>query len=188
MTTTSIDRQPASPAEVRKARRTLLIIFLIFLAPVVAGYAAFYLWQPSSRSNYGELITPPQQLWQAAQADTGLRGKWVMLVVAPSQCDDACRQQLWLTRQLRTAQGKDMDRIARAWLVTDTGSVDAALLAEHPGLVRLQGMPEVAERLQGGRIGLVDPRGYLMMRYPAQPDAKRMMRDFERLLKYVQAG
>ena len=38
------------------------------------------------------------------------------------------------------------------------------------------------------RIYLVDPHGNVMMRWPAQPDFRRMLNDLERLLKASQIG
>jgi hypothetical protein len=40
----------------------------------------------------------------------------------------------------------------------------------------------------GDRIYLVDPLGNLMMRFPAEPDPSRIIRDLQRLLKYSGFG
>jgi cytochrome oxidase Cu insertion factor (SCO1/SenC/PrrC family) len=37
-------------------------------------------------------------------------------------------------------------------------------------------------------IYLVDPLGQVMMRYPDQPDPKKMIKDFQRLMKYSRLG
>jgi hypothetical protein len=165
------------------ARRTLVLLALVCIAPIVAGYAAFYFWKPERRTNYGELIKPaPWKPEGLSSADIApLRGRWVMAFAAPAQCDTNCRDNLWIMRQVRTAQGKEMDRVERVWLVTDGGRPDPALLAEHPGLRVVE--PRVPA-LEPGRIQLVDPLGNLMMRYPAEPEPKRMLKDFERILKY----
>lgn len=168
----------------RRGRRTLLLLFLVCVAPVVASYAAYYLLKPDGRTNYGELLAQPQALWEPA-AEPALRGKWVLLLAAGADCDALCRQQLWLTRQVRTAQAQEMDRLARMWVTGAEGAPSTSLLTEHPGLV-VRHDPRLAAALEGRRIGLVDPRGRLMMTFPPEPDAKRMVRDLQRLLKYVQ--
>ncbi|MBB4013027.1 SCO family protein [Niveibacterium umoris] len=174
------------------ARRTLLLIAAVCLAPVIAGYALFWFWKPAGGANYGELLQPA--VWQpgvlrdaggASVDPSGLRGRWVMVLAAPSRCDEACRQTLWVMRQVRTAQGKDMDRIERVWLLTDTGVPDAALLSEHPGLRVLN---VAAASAPQGRIELVDPLGNRMLRYPAQPEPKRIIKDLQRLMKYSRIG
>ena len=63
-----------------------------------------------------------------------LRGKWVLLVSAPGGCDARCAQALYATRQARTIQGRERERVQRVWLVTDDAAPDAALLAQHPDL------------------------------------------------------
>ena len=165
------------------SRRTLILLALVCIAPVIAGYVAFYFWTPSSGTNYGELLKPapwkPEGLSSAETAP--LQGRWVMAFAAPASCDKSCRDNLWIMRQVRTAQGKEMDRVERVWLVTDGGRPDATLLAEHPGLRVVEARTPA---LEPGRIQLVDPRGNLMMRYPAEPEPKRMIKDFERILKY----
>lgn len=168
-------------------RRTMLLLFLVCLAPVVASYFTFYVLKPERRANYGELLATPVAFWTPAEADPALRGKWVLVVGAEAACDAQCRQQLWVTRQVRTAQAKESDRVARLWLQSGVGVADAGLLAEHPGLVLQRADARMASLGDRG-IGLVDPHGKLILRFPAEPDAKRMIKDLQRLLKYVQAG
>lgn len=182
-----MNRQDGRQAMRRNGRRTMLLLFLVCLAPVVASYFTFYVLKPERRANYGELLAVPVSFWSPAAVAPELRGKWVLVVGADVRCDALCRQQLWVTRQVRTAQAKESDRMARVWLQSGSGVADAALMAEHPGLVLQPADARLAE-LGEREIGLVDPHGKLIMRYPAEPDAKRMIKDLQRLLKYVQAG
>ncbi len=67
-------------------------------------------------SNYGELL--------AAKPVSGfepLRGKWVLVTFDAAACDAYCEKKLYFMRQVRRAQGKDMDRIERLWVLTDAG-------------------------------------------------------------------
>jgi cytochrome oxidase Cu insertion factor (SCO1/SenC/PrrC family) len=45
-----------------------------------------------------------------------------------------------------------------------------------------------ADGAPSSHIYLVDPLGNLMLRFPAQPDAKRIMKDLKLLLKASQIG
>lgn len=183
------------------SRSKLLFVIGVFLLPVVAAYLAYAGWRPAAHSNYGDLlkVTPLRQT--AGSTFDGhpfnldaLHGKWVMVHVGPARCDAACAWQLYLMRQTRIAQGKEQDRIERLWVVTDNGTPDAQLLRAHPGLhVWRPADANFAAQFPAARnraehIYLVDPLGNLMLRFPAQVNAERMMKDLRLLLKASQIG
>ncbi len=182
-------------------RSKFLLVTGVFVVPVLAAYLAYFGWRPAGHSNYGELleVTPLRQTTGAVH-DGGaldlaaLRGKWLMVHVGPARCDTACAQQLYVMRQMRIAQGKDQSRIERLWVLTDSGKVDPRLLEEHPDLhVWRPAAPQFAEQFpaadsRGLHIYLVDPLGNLMLRFPGQPEPKRMMKDLKLLLKASQIG
>jgi hypothetical protein len=94
---------------------------------------------------------------------------------------------------VRRAQGKDMGRVERLWIVTDAASPRAELLAAIAGThIAPQGAALAArfpaERSPLEHVYLVDPLGNLMMRFPADPDPARMLKDLQRLLKYSSFG
>ncbi len=190
---------PASPPPRTdpKARRTLVVLLLVGLAPVIASYAFYYFAPRDARVNYGELLptravaaitgtTPEGEPFRLAD----LRGRWVMIAAAPGACDAACAGALYATRQARTMQGREQDRVIRVWLLTDATPPAAALLAEHPGLVVVRVDPAVAAALPRGGAGifLVDPLGNQVLAWPAKPDIKGVARDLGRLLKASQIG
>ena len=183
------------------SRSKFLLLVGIFVLPVVVAYVSYFGWRPSGHTNYGELITvtPLQQTAGVRHDGTAfdlaaLQGKWVMVHVGPAACDTGCAQQLYLMRQLRTAQGKEQSRIERLWVVTDDAAVDAHLLGEHEGLHVWR--PSTAsftaqfpaERDPSVHIYMVDPLGNLMLRFPEQADPKGIMKDLKLLLKASQIG
>lgn len=197
------------PVRRRSARIKMVLMFILFSMPVVASYLAYYVFQPQARSNYGDLVMPQIDLPDVPLADargepfklSGLRGKWVMVVVDDAACDDACRQRLWVARQVRLTTGKDRDRVERLWIARGEGAPDAALLREHEGLVlaRTTATTPDAQALarllppQGGgaltdHIWLVDPLGHVMMRFPKDADPNRMKKDLAKLLKASRIG
>ena len=110
-------------------RRTLLLIVAIGLAPIVASYAAYYWLTPSKRLNYGELLeTAPAPVVAGTGADgkafslTDLRGKWVLLIASRGGCADDCARTLYATRQARTIQGREQDRVVRLLLQPSSAS------------------------------------------------------------------
>lgn len=180
------------------SRAKLIFIFSLFALPVLASYLTYYFWQPSGRKNYGELIAQVglkdgrDQTGQIISAQD-FKGKWTLVYVGSGTCDKRCETLLYYMRQVRSAQGPERDRINRLWMVTDRSEPAAALLAQHPGLkvVRTQDpafLGQFAGAESGIHIYMVDPLGNLMMRFPANPDPSRMIKDLKQLLKASQIG
>ncbi|MEA3158214.1 MAG: hypothetical protein QOK44_5803 [Betaproteobacteria bacterium] len=181
----------------RRSKLTLWIILAVCAAPIVGSYIAYYWWQPAGHVNYGELLqarTLPDEKLQTLDGRPfrwrDVKGEWVLLTADPSSCDDKCRTKLIYTRQVRLAQGKEAERIERIWLLTDAGAPDPVLLAEQPGLLVLRAadaditrtLPAITSPLH--HIYVVDPLGNLMMRFPPDPDPRRMLKDLARLLRH----
>ena len=171
------------------------------IAPVAASYLIYFFWPPSRTFNYGELIEP-RQLPEArlTLADgtpfelSRLRGKWVLVTIDSAACNAACEKKLYYMRQVRRAQGKEMERVERAFLINDDAALAPAKMAPYAGTWMIRAAGNDVLRLfpaQGARsahIYLIDPLGNLMMRYPPDPDARRMIKDLERLLKASRIG
>jgi cytochrome oxidase Cu insertion factor (SCO1/SenC/PrrC family) len=172
-----------------KPRTTLLLIALACAAPVVLATLVWYFeWAPGEPGNYGELI-PPRPI-EGAPLDK-LRGKWVLVTFDAAACDAYCEKKLYFMRQTRRAQGKEQVRIERLWFVTDAGSPRSGLNEMIEGTQVATIPPKLAEAFPGNRtdhIYLVDPLGNLMLRFPRDPDPKRMIKDLNRLLKYSRIG
>lgn len=179
-----------------RSLKTLWLLIAVCVAPVIASYTAYYFWQPSSQVNYGELLEP-RPLPDAGLAFAGqpfrwseLKGRWVLLTADAGACDEYCRQKLVYMRQIRLAQGKEAERIERAWLVTDAARPEAALLGQHPGLrvIRAAGGEAAAQLPAAGSVAdhiyVIDPLGNLMMRYPRDADPRQIMKDVARLLRH----
>jgi cytochrome oxidase Cu insertion factor (SCO1/SenC/PrrC family) len=164
-------------------RNKLFLVAAVCAAPIVLGTAAYLLgWTPGTASNYGELITPrPVSLDE-------LRGKWVLVTFDAAACDAYCEKKLYFMRQVRRAQGKDMDRVERLWVLTDTHKPRADLLAAIEGTRLAAFSPQGFPGNPADHIYLVDPLGNLMMRFPRDPDPSRMIKDLQRLLKYSRIG
>jgi hypothetical protein len=161
-------------------RNKLLWVGVICAAPLVLGTAAFLFgWSPGGASNYGELLAP-----KPVSGFESLRGKWVLVAFDAAACDAYCEKKLYFMRQVRRAQGKDMGRVERVWVITDGGKPRAELL---PGIEGTRFASLSTEAFPGNsadHVYLVDPLGNLMMRFPRDPDPSKMIKDLQRLLKY----
>lgn len=203
------ENKVSEQAAVIKARRNgrlkLFVLLFVCAAPIIASYVTYYIIKPSGRTNYGAFIDQqahpmpkltsttldgrPETLEQYA-------GKWIMVKVGGGRCNEACTKQLFAMRQLRTMQGKNMDRIERVWLITDDEPVDTMLIRQYDDMHMLRvpraqlshWLPvEIGTRLDD-HIFLIDPRSNLMMRFPKDPDPKRVNKDIAKLLRASAIG
>ena len=190
----------------RRGRWKLFAVIAICASPVIASYLTYYVIKPEGRTNYGALIDPRAYPIPAALGMTSIdgkpaslndyKGKWIMLQVSDADCQDACRKRLHDMRQLRLAQGKDMDRIERVWLITDDKPMETMLMREYDGTRMLRAksdavktwLPVDAGTAPSDHIYLIDPLGNLMMRFPKDADPNKMKKDISKLLKASRIG
>ncbi|MFN4063269.1 hypothetical protein GO613_19710 [Azoarcus communis] len=191
------------PVVRRRARLTLAVLALVCTLPVIASYLMFYVWPPQGRVNHGELL-PPALLpgetlaglaGQAPLMRGELEGQWTLVTVAPAACDERCQQALYVSRQARVAQAKEMERVARLWLVSEAGDPAESLLQAHADLRLARADAAWLAALPAdpaGAVWLVDPLGQVMMRFGPDIDrtraARGMTKDLQRLLKYSALG
>jgi hypothetical protein len=179
-----------------RAKRLVMLIAAIAVAPVILSYLAYYALPRDSRVNYGTLLARPF----AAVAGTALdgkplsthdfRGRWIVLFAGGGACDATCASALYASRQARTIQNVERERVQRLWLIPDAGVPPPAVLDEHPDLAVARVSTGVATALPEGldRIYLIDPLGNLVLAWPADPDIKAMAKDLTRLLRASRIG
>lgn len=203
---------PVVPPRAKRARRTLLWLFVVFTLPAVIAYALYLSgWRPVTSGNYGELVQPPRPLPDltlttpegAAQRLEALRGKWSLVIFAAAECLRPCQTNLDRMHRVILAQGQESGRVRAVFVVTDARARDWLHYAikDYPGTLVLAGPPAAVRALSahfeltpgvppGGlnRTYLVDPVGNFMMSWPADADAGRMRKDLARLLRVSQVG
>jgi hypothetical protein len=184
------------PEKAPRSRASLWLIIALCAAPVVASYLTFYFFAPKSQVNYGELVGTRPLPVTAMQLTDGspfgierVRGKWVLLMADSGACGTDCAKKLFMLRQLRLAQGREMARIERVWLITDGAAPAAETVEAFSGtwLVRAAGSDLLKalppEKGVEGFIYLADPLGNLVLRYPLDADPTLVIKDMTRLLK-----
>jgi len=182
-------------------RLKLLGIGALAVAPVLGSYLLYWFWLPENHTNYGTLIEPRLLPGAALKLVDGkpfgfeqLRGRWAFVVVDGGDCGAHCQAKLWTIRQVRQAQGKEMSRVERVWLIDDDTAPSAEVVRDYAGtwFVRSNSNPTLealpAERSNRDHVYLVDPRGNVMLRFPQNAGPKLMIKDIGRLLKYSRIG
>ena len=211
----------------QQGRRVLLLIAGI---PLSMMLAATLLWWAVAEgqfdivgavgtANHGELIVPPKSVSQRTFSDDGdadllwedLPLKWHFLVVHRGDvCEAACQEQLYQTRQIHIALGKEFNRVGRvvltdlpADLIAVTSAAEAPsaaastfdgtfadwMAAEHAGVTALTLPAAEIEQLMpttlgaGGHWYVVDPAGWIMMRVANDLYYKDVISDLRFLLK-----
>lgn len=188
-----------------RGRWKLLAVLAVCAAPLIFSYFTYYVIKPEGRTNYGTLLDPrvhPMPVLDTRTLDgkpLGLdtyKGKWIMLQIDEAECREACQKKLYDMRQLRTATGKDRDRIERVWLITDDKPLDTTIMREYDGtrMLRVKAdvlknwLPSEAGASLGDHIYMIDPLGNLMMRFPKNADANKIKKDLSKLLKASSIG
>lgn len=198
-----------------RSRTTLLMIVAIPVLVLLLSTVLY--WLADARvialdtANRGELVQPPLPLASILLSDE--RGqpftwgqsdsRWILLQVGGADCDETCRQLLWLGRQTHTALEKLYPQLHRLYLNLDAHSSAALteLLAQehrkdlslvHADRAAFTALVEGSKvpHSPGNQLILVDREGWLMMRYevPAFDTAtlsgvsKDMLKDLKRLM------
>jgi cytochrome oxidase Cu insertion factor (SCO1/SenC/PrrC family) len=180
-------------------RAKLLLLAALFALPVVASFLAWRFMTPQPTANYGELLAATPVTTQPFERPgggrfefAGLRGRWLLVASDSGRCEAACRGKLVAMRQVRLALGRNATRVERVFVVDDLRPPDPAALAELEGMqvaLTPRGMTLPAGAANDrAHLYLVDPRGNVMMRWPVEVDAGRMLKDLRRLLKASQIG
>ena len=198
----------------RKPLLILLLLFVVFAAPVLLSWFMFNYTDigknPPPRE-YGALVVPPRPLpdWplvnplDETNADKRLHGKWSLVYLLNEACQEDCRRNLYKMRQLRLATGKYAHRLQRIVLVvnSDKDAIAREQLLDYAGQLVL--FPEDGDaetvmtlfRLSDDdhpfgqrRLYLVDPLGNLMMSYEPATKPELIIKDLNRLLKYSRIG
>ena len=207
-------------------RRSRLVLILIAGIPLSMMFGATALWWAVEQghvdvlgsvgtANHGELIDPPRSVKDVVFQHEGvaetlwqdLPTKWRLLVVQRGKnCDAICQQQLYQTRQIHLALGKDFNRVGRV-VLSDTApktvtvtpeaeqgdagvSLSEGLAQEHVGMtaltVPLERLSALAPEVLASPAQwyVVDPAGWIMMRVSDDLYYKDVISDLRFLLKH----
>jgi len=207
---------PSLPSEqqIRKNKITMILLFAMFVAPIVF---AVYIFNTNDADSYktknrGNLIRPAKELKnielqffedKKPYKLVDQEHQWLMVFNSKGECNDECKRQLVVMRQTRLAQGGEFTRVNRMYLMLDKQSDQfmKEVKEYHPGLAILNGTQAQIDNVisqftlddkvdvgKSNRIYIIDPIGNLMMYYEFDANASDIAKDLMRLLKASQMG
>ena len=191
--------RPVDPALATRNRNrmTLVAIALLFFgALAVAGYLRFSGWRPAGLKARGELLQPPTDLRRVTPvlAD-GTQYAWDpakrtwRIVAMARDCDTtqatACATVLSQLDTVWQLMGREADRVDVLWV----GAVPAQ--GTRPGTLRTvrtsdalrDGLPRSSDARGPVVVYVLDPNGFVVLRYAPGFDPSGLRTDLSRLLK-----
>ncbi|MDR0184044.1 hypothetical protein [Lysobacter arvi] len=200
------DDTTPNPATRNRNRVLLLLLFAMFFGSMlVAGALRFSGWRPEGTKNVGELLDPPGDVrtltprllsggdyaWKASERT------WRIVVAPPADCGAECDT---LAREIETVWqlfGKDADDVHVLWLcATDACAWPAGV--PQPATLKLlapdaqlrAGLPRVDDTAvksaasgRGVPAYVIDPYGFVILRYAPGFDPSGLRTDVARLVK-----
>lgn len=147
-------------------RLTPWLLLLVFIGPWVTAQIIYAKRDQLTfhTTETGTLLSPPVQAQSLPFYDSAWLEKW-QIVYMSTEKTDKNTEIVPMLKQLHLALGKDQHRIAYQIISTQNSSV-----------------------LEPGEIAIIDPRGWLMMRYPSNPDPIGILKDIRKLLRYSHGG
>lgn len=200
---------------VTKNRKTLLLLFVMFITPVALAYAAYFgNWFSAADGAQGELIpveaitdiedydflNGKQQLFTGKEFETLY---WWVIPLDSNTCNQDCTNlNLHTVNQTYLGLGKESTRINQLVVVEANSQIDTGAFPKavsqfsHIG-VKSRDKTHSGKNLDlpANYIYLVDPLGNIFMRYPLVKDelnapmtSAKLRKDILHLFKYSRLG
>jgi len=195
----------------KKSNITFWVMFVLFGLPYIAAFYFYFNRDEMNlgvTSNYGTIITPARplpdvnllKLDSSSFKLSSLKGKWILLSIGSSSCQQDCVDNLYKIRQIKKAVGQEYKRITKLFFLKDQSNIESfkQLLKEYPGMdVIVPSGKDYENYLLNfsyeeskveDSIFIIDPLGNYMMTYPKGADASKILKDIERLLQVSKIG
>lgn len=188
-------------------RLIIIVLILIFSAPLLSSWFIFNYTSlvDNQRARHGDMYEPLVKLpdvplrnpYAEQQSDASLHGKWNLLYMNSGECDEDCQYNIYSMRQIRLALSRYARNLQRVWMtdLQDTAALRREL-EEYQGTLVLDStaaagkiqpadfaMPPITAPLENDALYVIDPNGYLVLRYRAGADPEGIISEMKRLLK-----
>ena len=180
-----------------RSRATLLLVVALFFTSFgIAVYLIYSGWRPTATRNAGELLATPVELGSLGLTRAGGgaypewegdKRLWRVVVLPPTGCGEPCLRLSDNLYRIWIAEGRHADRVQVLWF----GEVPAqapdyrAFLPMQPSQALRAKLP--VSHVEGSlAVYLIDPNGFLVMRYAPGFDPSGLRKDLARLLKVTE--
>ncbi|KGY13103.1 hypothetical protein NM22_06375 [Vibrio tubiashii] len=178
-------------SSVLRGRIIFVSLVVMFALPaIIAKTVLSQHWYQSGVTNKGELIEPTATLDSLGIDNPYQQKQWQLGYVVPKQCDEFCKQQIYLLGQSHIALGKYQQRVQPVLISTVQSDT-----INRPGYAQLKVNDGFSMLVGQFEFVIVDPLGQLVMRYPkvATEDelvaqSKGLLADLRKLLKLSRVG
>lgn len=191
----------------RRGQIQALLLMLVVALPMICAYTIYHTgWgMPVSTVNKGQLVEPPfniellspQHLDDTEWTLAGESKRWRYLLPGAATCDQLCRDNLYLTRQVHIRLNEKARRVERLYLLLDdqlSPELTEFLATEHPKLkiVRadstafaeaLASTNYKGDAVSSGQYFLMDQEGYVMLSYSPKAEGADLLKDVKKMLK-----
>ncbi|WP_028840248.1 MULTISPECIES: hypothetical protein [Thermomonas] len=191
------ESNPARTVQRRNRVALLVVLGMFFGGMLVAGALRFSGWRPDGMKNKGEMLQPYVDLrgYSPTLAD-GRPYAWHddprtwRIVAMPRDCDgarrEACTRLLGDLDKVWRLMGRNADRVHVLW--AGAAPVDVATLREVHLVradARLRSVLARSDKDAAGTdpVWLVDPNGFVVLRYAGGSDPGDLRSDLARLLR-----
>lgn len=180
-----------------RSRATLLTVVAMFFTSFgIALYLIYSDWRPTATRNAGELLSPPVELGTLglARADGTPYPEWQprerlwrVVVKPPTDCGQPCLKLSDDLYRVWIAEGRRADRVQILWF----GEVPTQA-PDYRAFLPMQASPALRAKLPASHVDgslavyLIDPSGFLVMRYPPGFDPTGLRKDLARLLRVTE--
>lgn len=158
-------------------RLTPWVLLLVFVGPWITAQIIYAKRDQLAFKTIetGILLSPPIQAQSLPFYDSSWLGKWQIVYMNTENTDATNNNVSYkaivpMLNQLHAALGKEKYRVAYQIISAQyASSQNASVLAP-------------------GEIAIIDPRGWLIMHYPPNPDPIGILKDIRKLLRYSHGG
>lgn len=175
-----------------RSRRTLIIVFIAFLLPVLVAWLILDQHWYQAGTNKGTLLTDPIALEDTEQLPQG----WKLGYIVPANCEQQCANALYVMNQIDVAVGKDSDRVFPiAFSDNSEQQLTQQLEQLQVSAIKAPNIVQQLSSLPHNTLFIIDPLNNVMLYYPTHKDkesmvleGKNVLADLRKLLKLSRIG
>ncbi|SHI02902.1 hypothetical protein [Ferrimonas marina] len=173
-------------------QRTLIVLLLAFVMPVLVAYAVLKLglYQGGS-TNKGQLLSALS--YEQLAHENPEAQQWQIIAFLPEQCDESCQDNLVLMRQTHQALGREQQRVRPLVFTQSDSDLSAVKQLSELQVTQATANDQVVDALAPYALVVVDPWGQWVLGYPhgsltTAEHRRDLLADLRKLLKLSRIG